>query len=83
METMRDIFLEQIEDAKGCGRPHGRSCRGSHDYTALWKPAEGPLTFDADLRLRVSMLIGSGEPLHELLQDSAARLRLNMKPRAL
>jgi hypothetical protein len=80
---MRDAFLDQIEDAKGCGRPHERSCRGSHDYTALWKSAEGPLTFDADIRLRVAMLIGSGEPLHELLQDSAARLRLNMRPRQL
>jgi hypothetical protein len=57
--------------------------RRGHDYTALWKPAEGPLTFDADVRQRVAMLIGSGDSLHELLQDAAARMRLNMKARQL
>jgi hypothetical protein len=80
---MRDTYLESIEDAKSCGRPHGRSCRGSHDYTALWKPAEGPITFDQWLRWRVSELIGTGDTLHELIQDAAARARLNMRPRAL
>jgi hypothetical protein len=82
---VRDLFLEQMEDAKGCGRPHGRRCRGSHDYRSRYMTA-GQIAaedFDADVRQRVAMLIGSGDPLHELLQDAAARLRLNMKPRAL
>jgi hypothetical protein len=80
---MRDIFLEQIEDAKGYGRPHGRSCRGSHDYTALWKPAEGPLTLDAWMRQRVSDVIGEGDALHLLIKECSARERYNLEPLAL
>jgi hypothetical protein len=79
----RDIFLEQMEDAKGCGRPHGLPCSGSHDYSNRIKPIEGPITFDQWLRWRVSMLIGTADPLHELIQDAAARARLNMKARQL
>jgi hypothetical protein len=81
----RDLFLEQIEDAKGCGRGGAIGWRRGHDYRHRYMTAEqiAAEDFDAGVRQRVAMLIGSGDPLHELLQDAAARLRLNMKPRAL
>jgi hypothetical protein len=59
------------------------ACSGDYEDPDMTAEANEPRDFDADLRERVAMLIGSGDPLYELIQDSVARSRLNMKARQL
>jgi hypothetical protein len=34
----RDAFIEDMQRAKRCGKPHGIRIRGgSHDYTGRWR----------------------------------------------
>jgi len=76
----RDAFIEDMERAKGCGRPRGLPTRGSHDYTSRWIDAlverrENSLA--RMLREKLGVPPG-GDLLHAALNEQFLRTKFKM-----